>query len=428
VLFTNTVVGSVSPTLTSPIINYAYLSVPLGWHTIRFYIYCVILNGSLAFLFRLASSDRVPPFLYIYLSFTSVLFSTYFYKIPFFKHRDERDGRVETYGINSWIFFPKSMRFDTKLLKEANRLRGLGRISYMFAMLYPILGGVFFQSSVVVQACLIPVFFALRSWFEHKCDAAITNIFGSDKLPSLSFMGVMLHEICLSTMITSIKHPLVFVTLVLADVFENAFCLWSLSRSKSSSNAIVPVDSTIHRHNTLHKKSLTKRSSSVFSLAKDLREVKDDESSQGTALFIAAILLQREMVETIVPMQAAVVMTLLYASDVKSNSMVSQWTSSEDYIQAMTYLGIDLAVELIVFACSILALKRIYPQFSAWRILMGLVRSNSAIMLSYTVLTWLAVLLFQNTLSGLDLTLRFEWLNCNGKNATWIGGFDWDNC
>ena len=427
-LFTNTVVGSVVSVLGTPILNYAYLSVPLGWHTIRFYIYCVILHGSLVFLFRLASSDRVPPFLYIYLSFTSVLFSTYFYKIPFFKHRDKRDGRVETYGIEPYMKYPKSMRFDTKLLKEATRLGDLANITFLFAILYPILGGVFFQSSVVVQACLIPVFFALRSWFEHKCDAAITNTFGSDKLPSLSFGGVMLHEICLSTMITSIKHPLVFVTLVLADVFENAFCLWSLSRSKSSSNAIVPVDSTTHRHNTHHKKSLTKRSSSVFSLAKDLREVKDDESSQGTALFIAAILLQREMVETIVPMQAAVVMTLLYASDVKSNSMVSQWTSSEDYIQAMTYLGIDLAVELIVFACSILALKRIYPKFSAWRILMGLVRSSSATMLSNTLVTWIVVLIFQNTLSGLDLTLRFEWFKKDSGGSRYFSNRDNDNC
>ena len=34
----------------------------------------------------------------------------------------------------------------------------------------------------------------------------------------------------------------------------------------------------------------------------------------------------------------------------------------------------------------------------------------------------------QNTLSGLDLTLKFEWLGCDGENATWVGGFDWDNC
>ena len=140
----------------------------------------------------------------------------------------------------------------------------------------------------------------------------------------------MLHEICLSVMITSIKHPLVFVTLVLADVFENAFCLWSLSRSKASrSSTVVPIeeDGALPQTKSTHeKKSLTKRSSSVFALAKDLREVKD-ESSEGTALFIAAILLQREMCETIVPIQAAFVMSVLYASDVKSNSMVSQWTS-----------------------------------------------------------------------------------------------------
>ena len=123
-------------------------------------------------------------------------------------------------------------------------------------------------------------------------------------------------------MITSIKHPLVFVTLVLADVFENAFCLWSLSRSKASSSAVVPVEQDYLGNTTsTHKKSLTKRSSSLLSLSKDLRGVKD-ESSEGTALFIAAILLQREMCETIVPMQAALVMSILYVSDVKSNSMV----------------------------------------------------------------------------------------------------------
>ena len=103
-------------------------------------------------------------------------------------------------------------------------------------------------------------------------------------------MGVMLHEICLSVMITSIKHPLVFVTLVLADVFENAFCLWSLSRSKASSSTVVPIEEhgrfNADKFNS-REEILTKRSSSVFALAKDLREVKD-ESSEGTALFIAA--------------------------------------------------------------------------------------------------------------------------------------------
>ena len=151
-------------------------------------------------------------------------------------------------------------------------------------------------------------------------------------------------------MITSIKHPLVFVTLVLADVFENAFCLWSLRRSKT--NRVVPLEDDIERSSSVahHKKSLTKRSSSFYSLAKDLRESSDDESSEGTALFIAATLHQREMVETIVPMQAAFVMTILYKSGVRSNSVVSNWDSEEDFHQAWSdgnkyYWGIPAIIK-----------------------------------------------------------------------------------
>ena len=72
--------------------NYKFLSIPLGWHTIRLFLYSFVLNGSLVFLFRLVASDRVPPFLLIYQAFTAVPLSTYFNKIPFFKYRDERDG------------------------------------------------------------------------------------------------------------------------------------------------------------------------------------------------------------------------------------------------------------------------------------------------------------------------------------------------
>ena len=69
---------------------------------------------------------------------------------------------------------------------------------------------------------------------------------------------------------------------------------------------------------------------------------------------------------------------------------------------------IDLGVELAVFVGTVLVLRRIYPKFSAFRILMGLVRSTSVLMLSGTFSTWLMILTFQSTLSGLDLTLKFE--------------------
>ena len=349
------------------------------------------------------------------------------YKIPFFEHRDERDGRVEMYGIEPWMKYPESMRHNKKLVTQAEYIGELTGAAIIFSLLYPILSGVFFQSNVVVQACLIPIFFGFRAWYENENDKLITKKFGSDKMPFLSFCAINFHEVCLSIMITSIKHPLIFITLILADVFENAFCLWSLSRSKSSSSGstVVPIGGGDSAKPP--RKSLTKRSSSVYALSKDLRE-GNDASSEGTALFIAAVLLQREFVEPIVPIQAAVVVSILYASGVKSNSVVSTWSSDDDYYQAMTYLLIDLGVELAVFACSIVALNRIYPNFSSFRILMGLVRTSRISLLVNTVNTWLMVLLFQNTLSGLDLTLKFEWLNCGGENATWVGGFDWEGC
>ena len=102
------------------------------------------------------------------------------------------------------------------------------QFSIGFALVYPILGGLFFQSGIFIQALLVPVFFIVRAGFEYGADAITSHTFGSDGMPAINFIGVMMHEICLSVMITSIKHPLVFVSLVLSDVLENSFCLWSL--------------------------------------------------------------------------------------------------------------------------------------------------------------------------------------------------------
>ena len=92
--------------------------------------------------------------------------------------------------------------------------------------------------------------------------------------------------------------------------------------------------------NIKKNKSLTRRSSNVVALVMN----KEDVSDNGTALFIAATLLQREAVETLVPIQAAAILSLLYQVDVKSNSIVSDW-SDEDWSQSMTYIGVDLGVE-----------------------------------------------------------------------------------
>ncbi|MDC3321561.1 hypothetical protein OAV88_03060 [bacterium] len=404
-----------------------YLGIPLGWHNVLFIVYCCTLNSILYYLFGIFTSG-IPPFAFITVTIGSMTFSTYFYKIKVFTHEDKHTGMRVRHGIHTIMRRPKKMRFDRALDIEEKELDKIVETNIKSGLLYPILGSVFFQSGVLVQCFMVPLFFALRAWAESTNDKVVTKHYGSDTMINITFNSVMLHEVCLSLMITSIKHPLVFATLVLADVFENVFCLWSLARTKrSSSSKIVPMlkeDQNLSRTT----KSLKRRSSSVYRLTQDLMNAQDDENTTGTALFISATLLQRELIETLVPLQALGVLSCLYYSGVQSNSTISQWKSYEDYNQAMFYMCLDLAVELIVFACSVITLHRIYPQFSSWRILMGLARANFVEIFRYSAAAWLVILMFTNTLSGLDLQLRFEWIGCDGENATWVGGFDWEGC
>ena len=257
-----------------------------------------------------------------------------------------------------------------------------------------------------------------------------SKTFGSDGLPVICLCGVGVHEVCLTLMMTSISHPLIFVMLILCDIFENAFCLWSLHQTingvSKTSNKIVPEHKKGDENGSSHekRKSLTKRSSSVYSLMKDLDTTTSTEERQGTALFIAATLLQREMIETFVPIQAMGIISFLYALNVNSNSVVSRWESIDEYNQTMMYMGIDLGVEVMVFALTIVTLKKIFPDVSAWRVLSGLLKMHAFPMVIYMCMAWYVALRFQSTHGGMDTTFRFSWLKCDGKeNSTWLGGF-----
>ena len=112
--------------------------------------------------------------------------------------------------------------------------------------------------------------------------------------------------------------------------------------------------------------------------------------------------------------------------DVKSNSIVSTW-SDEDWSHTMVYIGVDLAVEMVVFAGTVFVLRRIYPTFHAGRILRGLIRIHWIGMMMLSVSVWAVNLLYQSTYTGTDMTMRFDWLRCrNVENTTWLGEFDWE--
>jgi len=241
-----------------------------------------------------------------------------------------------------------------------------------------------------------------------------------------------MHEICLSFMMTSINHPLVLVVLILADVLENYYCLYSLHRMVSSikCNKIFPdvSESTVRDGCGIankKRKSLTKRTSSVYKLVQDLDNKSADER-RGTALFIAATLLQRELMETIIPIQSLGMISVLYSLNIKSNSLVSGW-SNEEYHQAMMYTGIDLGVELLVFGFTIFALRYIFPELKPLRILSGLLKMHVESMSIIICVAWLANLFYQSAYSGMDPLFRFDWLACeDNANSTWIGGYEWD--
>ena len=269
------------------------------------------------------------------------------------------------------------------------------------------------------------MFFVLRASYEYGADIMTSKTFGSDGMPVICMGGVGMHEICLTLMMTSISHPLIFGMLVLCDVVENAYCLWSLYRTMNiaKSNKIVPQDDEL----SLQRKTLTKRSSSVYNLIRDLDHNTSKHERQGTALFIAATLLQREMIETFVPIQAMGIISILHKFNVKSNSVVSSWTSNDEYQQTMTYIGVDLGVEIVVFVFTIVTLRKILPDVSAWRVLSGLLKMHLYPMAIYMCSAWYFALLFQSTHFGMDTSFRFSWLECNGKtNSTWLGGFDWE--
>ena len=138
---------------------------------------------------------------------------------------------------------PASHRFDLKARAAVKRGVQTCQLAAAFGFTYPVLGGLFFQSGILIQALLIPVFFIVRAGFEYGADTITSQTFGSDGMPAINFVGVLIHEICLSVMITSIKHPLVFVSLVMSDVLENSFCLWSLARNvKRVNNRVSPAD------------------------------------------------------------------------------------------------------------------------------------------------------------------------------------------
>ena len=104
-----------------------------------------------------------------------------------------KTGEQVRINLGTICDLPQKCYFDAKVHSNSMRVDKLNKLSIGFALMYPVLAGVFFNSSVLVQAFLVPVFFIFRSWFEYAADSLTANTFGSDAMPVVSFGGTLLH-------------------------------------------------------------------------------------------------------------------------------------------------------------------------------------------------------------------------------------------
>ena len=105
--------------------------------------------------------------------------------------------------------------------------------------------------------------------YEYVVVLTTGRTFGSDSLTCTTYAGVISHEVCLAIIISSMKSPVVFASLILCDVFENGYCLWSLARtSKKSRVKVAPIEQKMNstgegsceaaRHRSDHRRFLSK--------------------------------------------------------------------------------------------------------------------------------------------------------------------------
>ena len=110
-----------------------------------------------------------------------------------------KTGEQVRVNLKTICNLPQKFYFDAKVHSNLKRVDKLFKLSSGFGLMYPVLAGVFFNSSVLVQAFLVPVFFILRSWYEYAADSLTAKTFGSDAMPVVSFGGTLRHCFPFST-------------------------------------------------------------------------------------------------------------------------------------------------------------------------------------------------------------------------------------
>ena len=230
----------------------------------------------------------------------------------------------------------------------------------------------------------------------------------------------------------SSSHPAVFAGLVGFDVLENAVCVWSLARTVEKAklarrSASVSPSASAATGAANRRPSRNRRRTTVHAAIEGLPMAGEAEA-HGVTYYIAATLLLREVVEIIVPAQTMLVLSAMhYFSGPTGLNGLVQGMDDAAYDSAMRYLGIDLGIEVLVFACTAVALRFIFPDVSVFGVIQGLLEQRFMAMACLAYVAWSFVLGIQYTYAGMDLTFKFDWMRLGDcANATWAGGLVWE--
>ena len=304
----------------------------------------------------------------------------------------------------TWVARNLGCKLDVDLLSETIGIL-MGMMFYF--SLYSVLCIVFRQLGAVAQCFFVLLFFILRHTWEPLCRWLIMSR-GKDALLPVQFFGLLAHSLHLMLALASAKSYLVLVIVTVLDVAENGHCLFSIAKAARA------------------RAQQQRRVATYASLNQGPVRSCHDNSQE---LYIASTLIQREIVEFMIPLQSIAVLTALYRLSPKHNNWVAHWIwHPGGYSQAMEYILINLVVEFLVTFATWAALQSISPRLSPWKIVRGAVLKHYPFFACMLAFVWMWSLLNQSVVGGSDFSLQFSWvgrITSKIDDVQWCGGFKW---
>jgi len=268
----------------------------------------------------------------------------------------------------------------------------------IFGMFFPLFNTLFQMMAGVHQSYMVFFFLATRVAFE-KINKMLAKKLSADMFPLTVMLAVYAYEFAMCVMMSSIRHAFVIIVLIGADLAENMIHLWCLRKKASREDPVEVVQGP------------------------------DDPprpfpGSDGSLVCLVSVLLVREFVELVVPLQLIVIiLTLQFGPGKPFNELVSGFEHGlpNELLNVLRYLVIDVVAEAAVFAIASLVLRA--QGFRPLRLLRGVLSANLGSYFTIALGCVMFYLQLQHSHFGCDFSFKFAWVQAD--TASWQHGLQW---